>query len=289
MVYRGGCVYMKYKWWGITIFVMLSLIALERIYIGIFNNVIYPFSYYRIEDMNIWDDKNSTLVLIRNSDNTVKLKNILNYYSENESEILIITLDGYYIFLNEDLVYVETYEGAYCQKFWTNNYTAERGKSLILKYLRNKWKEEFRRNSNQELKSEEILEELKYIPFRYDGALIDITKHKLFSYPVNMKIQGNYLFLYSAVNIELINLKKKIKYTIEDKNFIFSERDIVMNFSEFVEAIKYSIGREFKIVKPATIYTNISVHDINDIPLASYVIYEFYVDSFNIFKKRHGK
>lgn len=280
---------MKYKWWGIIIFVILSLIALERLYIGFFNNVIYQFSYYRIEDMNIWDDKNSTLVLIRNSDNTVKLKNILNYYNENESEILIITLDGYYIFLNEDLVYVEVYEGTYCQKFWANSYTAERGKSLILKYLRNKWKEEFRRKSNQELKSEEILEELKYIPFRYDGALIDITKHELFSYPVNMKIQNNYLFLYSAVNIELINLKKKIKYTIEDKNFIFSERHIVMNFSEFVEAIKYSVGREFKIVKADTIYTNISVHDINDIPLASHMIYEFYVDSFNIFKKRHSK
>lgn len=280
---------MKYKWWGSIIFVILSLIALEPLYIGFFNNVIYQFSYYRIEDMNIWDDKNSTLVLIRNSDNTVKLKNILNYYNENESEILIITLDGYYIFLNEDLVYVEVYEGTYCQKFWANSYTAERGKSLILKYLRNKWKEEFRRKSNQELKSEEILEELKYIPFRYDGALIDITKHELFSYPVNMKIQNNYLLLYSAVNIELINLKKKIKYTIEDKNFIFSERHIVMNFSEFVEAIKYSVGREFKIVKADTIYTNISVHDINDIPLASYMIYEFYVDSFNIFKKRHSK
>ena len=280
---------MKYKWWGSIIFVILSLIALEPLYIGFFNNVIYQFSYYRIEDMNIWDDKNSTLVLIRNSDNTVKLKNILNYYNENESEILIITLYGYYIFLNEDLVYVEVYEGTYCQKFWANSYTAERGKSLILKYLRNKWKEEFRRKSNQELKSEEILEELKYIPFRYDGALIDITKHELFSYPVNMKIQNNYLLLYSAVNIELINLKKKIKYTIEDKNFIFSERHIVMNFSEFVEAIKYSVGREFKIVKADTIYTNISVHDINDIPLASYMIYEFYVDSFNIFKKRHSK
>ena len=106
------------------------------------------------------------------------------------------------------------------------------------------------------------------------------------------KYYSNKLCSRDVENLRRLKNDKRFlfgKYTIEDKNFIFSERHIVMNFSEFVEAIKYSVGREFKIVKADTIYTNISVHDINDIPLASHMIYEFYVDSFNIFKKRHSK
>lgn len=93
------------------IFLLLCSILAGGIFYMLSNDVVHDFQYYKVEDTHTWDDKNWTLILVRNRDNATVLKSVLDYYSEDDNEVLVVTLDGYYIFLGETLVYSETYNG----------------------------------------------------------------------------------------------------------------------------------------------------------------------------------
>ena len=191
------------------ILLLLCSILVGGIFYMLSNDVVHGFQYYKVEDTHTWDDKNWTLILVRNRDNATVLQSVLDYYSEDDNEVLVVTLDGYYIFLGETLVYSETYNGGYSERMWTKEYSAERGEVLLSKYRKQSWEKWMKEYSDQTVASEAIVSELTYLPFRYDGVLMDITQHHWLTYPKYIRIQSKYVYVYTEVGILIIDLKQK--------------------------------------------------------------------------------
>lgn len=253
------------------------------------NDVVHDFQYYKVEDIHTWDDKNWTLILVRNRDNATVLQSVLDYYSEDDNEVLVVTLDGYYIFFGETLVYSETYNGAYSERMWTKEYSAERGEVLLSKYRKQSWEKWMKEYSDQTVASEDIASELTYLPFRYDGVLMDITQHHWLTYPKYIRIQSKYVYVYTEVGILIIDLKQKQIYTIEDKEFPFSSKDRIMNYNEFVHVINTSTEvRNHDYQKPS-VFNSIYVHNIDEMPISSQEIYKFYVEAVKKVKEKRGE
>lgn len=219
---------------------LLCSILIGGVFYMLSNDVVHDFQHYTVEDIHTWDDKNWTLILVRNRDNAIVLQSVLDYYSEDDNEVLVVTLDGYYIFLGETLVYSETYDGTYSERMWTKEYSAERGEVLLSKYRKQSWEKWMKEYSDQTVASEDIASELTYLPFRYDGVLMDITQHHWLTYPKYIRIQSKYVYVYTEVGILIIDLKQKQIYTIEDKEFPFSSKEGIMNYNEFVHVINTS-------------------------------------------------
>lgn len=268
---------------------LLCSILVGGIFYMLSNDVVHGFQYYKVEDTHTWDDKNWTLILVRNRDNTIVLQSVLDYYSEDDTEILVVTLDGYYIFLGETLVYSETYDRGYSERMWTKEYSAERGEMLLSKYTKQSWEKWMKEYSDQTVASEDIVSELTYLPFRYDGELMDITQHSLLAYPGYIKIQSKYVYVYTQVGILIIDLKQKQIYTIEDKNFPFSSKERIMNYNEFVHVINTSTEVRNHDYQEPSIFNTIYVHNIDEIPVSSQGIYNFYVEAVKKVKEKRGE
>ena len=253
------------------------------------NDVVHGFQYYTVEDTHTWDDKNWPLILVRNRDNAIVLNSVLDYYSEDDTEVLVVTLDGYYIFLGETLVYSETYDRGYSERMWTKEYSAERGEVLLSKYRKQSWEKWMKEYSEQTVASEDIVSELTYLPFRYDGVLMDITQHRLLTYPEYIRIQSKYVYVYTEVGILIIDLKQKQIYTIEDKEFPFSSKDRIMNYNEFVHVINTSTEVRNHDYQRPSVFNSIYVHNIDEIPVSSQEIYKFYVEAVKKVKEKRGE
>ena len=253
------------------------------------NDVVHDFQYYKVEDTHTWDDKNWTLILVRNRDNAIVLQSVLDYYSEDDNEVLVVTLDGYYIFLGETLVYSETYDRGYSERMWTKEYSAERGEMLLSKYRKQSWEKWMKEYSDQTVASEDIVAELTYIPFRYDGELMDITQHRLLTYPGYIRIQSKYVYVYTQVGILIIDLKQKQIYTIEDKDFPFLSKEGIMNYNEFVDAVNNSVEFRHYDIQNSSIFNNVYVHNIDEMPISSQEIYKFYVEAVKKVKEKRGE
>ena len=268
---------------------LLCSILVGGIFYMLSNDVVHGFQYYKVEDIHTWDDKNWTLILVRNRDNATVLKSVLDYYSEDDNEVLVVTLDGYYIFLDETLVYSETYNGGYSERMWRKEYSAERGEVLLSKYRKQSWEKWIKEYSDQTVGSEDIVSELTYLPFRYDGVLMDITQHRLLTYPEYIRIQSKNVHVYTEVGILIIDLKQKQIYTIGDKEFPFSSKEAIMNYNEFVHVINTSTEvRNHDYQKPS-IFNTIYVHNIDKIPVSSEVAYNFYVEAVKKVKEKRGE
>lgn len=268
---------------------LLCSILAGGIFYMLSNDVVHGFQYYKVEDTHTWDDKNWTLILVRNRDNAIVLQSVLDYYSEDDNEVLVVTLDGYYIFLGETLVYSETYDRGYSERMWTKEYSAERGEMLLSKYRKQSWEKWMKEYSDQTVASEDIVAELTYIPFRYDGELMDITQHRLLTYPGYIRIQSKYVYVYTQVGILIIDLKQKQIYTIEDKNFPFSSKERIMNYNEFVDAVNNSVEFRHYDIQNSGIFNNVYVHNIDEMPISSQEIYKFYVEAVKKVKEKRGE
>ena len=268
---------------------LLCSILVGGIFYMLSNDVVHGFQYYKVEDIHTWDDKNWTLILVRNRDNATVLKSVLDYYSEDDNEVLVVTLDGYYIFLDETLVYSETYNGGYSERMWRKEYSAERGEVLLSKYRKQSWEKWIKEYSDQTVGSEDIVSELTYLPFRYDGVLMDITQHRLLTYPEYIRIQSKNVHVYTEVGILIIDLKQKQIYTIGDKEFPFSSKEAIMNYNEFVHVINTSTEvRNHDYQKPS-VFNSIYVHNIDEMPISSQEIYKFYVEAVKKVKEKRGE
>ena len=268
---------------------LLCSILVGGIFYMLSNDVVHGFQYYKVEDTHTWDDKNWTLILVRNRDNATVLQSVLDYYSEDDNEVLVVTLDGYYIFLDETLVYSETYNGGYSERMWTKEYSAERGEVLLSKYRKQSWEKWMKEYSDQTVASEDIASELTYLPFRYDGVLMDITQHHWLTYPKYIKIQSKNVYVYTEVGILIIDLKQKQIYTIGDKEFPFSSKEAIMNYNEFVHVINTSTEvRNHDYQKPS-VFNSIYVHNIDEMPISSQEIYKFYVEAVKKVKEKRGE
>ncbi|WP_127008982.1 hypothetical protein [Veillonella sp. CHU110] len=268
---------------------LLCSILVGGIFYMLSNDVVHGFQYYKVEDTHTWDDKNWTLILVRNRDNATVLQSVLDYYSEDDNEVLVVTLDGYYIFLGETLVYSETYNGGYSERMWTKEYSAERGEVLLSKYRKQSWEKWIKEYSDQTVGSEDIVSELTYLPFRYDGVLMDITQHRLLTYPEYIRIQSKNVYVYTEVGILIIDLKQKQIYTIGDKEFPFSSKEAIMNYNEFVHVINTSTEvRNHDYQKPS-VFNSIYVHNIDEMPISSQEIYKFYVEAVKKVKEKRGE
>ena len=268
---------------------LLCSILAGGIFYMLSNDVVHGFQYYKVEDTHTWDDKNWTLILVRNRDNAIVLQSVLDYYSEDDNEVLVVTLDGYYIFLGETLVYSETYDRGYSERMWTKEYSAERGEMLLSKYRKQSWEKWMKEYSDQTIASEDIVSELTYLPFRYDGELMDITQHRLLTYPGYIRIQSKYVYVYTQVGILIIDLKQKQIYTIEDKNFPFSSKERIMNYNEFVDAVNNSVEFRHYDIQNSGIFNNVYVHNIDEMPISSQEIYKFYVEAVKKVKEKRGE
>lgn len=271
------------------ILLLLCSILAGGIFYMLSNDVVHDFQYYKVEDINTWDDKNWTLILVRNRDNAIVLQSVLDYYSEDDTEILVVTLDGYYIFLGETLVYSETYDRGYSERMWTKEYSAERGEMLLSKYTKQSWEKWMKEYSDQTIASEDIVSELTYLPFRYDGELMDITQHRLLTYPGYIRIQSKYVYVYTQVGILIIDLKQKQIYTIEDKDFPFLSKEGIMNYNEFVDAVNNSVEFRHYDIQNSSIFNNVYVHNIDEMPISSQEIYKFYVEAVKKVKEKRGE
>ena len=271
------------------ILLLLCAILAGGIFYMLSNDVVHDFQYYKVEDIHTWDDKNWTLILVRNRDNAIVLQSVLDYYSEDDNEVLVVTLDGYYIFLGETLVYSETYDRGYSERMWTKEYSAERGEMLLSKYRKQSWEKWMKEYSDQTVASEDIVAELTYIPFRYDGELMDITQHRLLTYPGYIRIQSKYVYVYTQVGILIIDLKQKQIYTIEDKDFPFLSKEGIMNYNEFVDAVNNSVEFRHYDIQNSSIFNNLYVHNIDEMPISSQEIYKFYVEAVKKVKKKRGE
>ena len=271
------------------ILLLLCAILAGGIFYMLSNDVVHDFQYYKVEDIHTWDDKNWTLILVRNRDNAIVLQSVLDYYSEDDNEVLVVTLDGYYIFLGETLVYSETYDRGYSERMWTKEYSAERGEMLLSKYRKQSWEKWMKEYSDQTVASEDIVAELTYIPFRYDGELMDITQHRLLTYPGYIRIQSKYVYVYTQVGILIIDLKQKQIYTIEDKDFPFLSKEGIMNYNEFVDAVNNSVEFRHYDIQNSSIFNNVYVHNIDEMPISSQEIYKFYVEAVKKVKKKRGE
>ena len=268
---------------------LLCSILVGGIFYMLSNDVVHDFRYYKVEDTHTWDDKNWTLILVRNRDNATVLQSVLDYYSEDDNEVLVVTLDGYYIFLGETLVYSETYDRGYSERMWTKEYSAERGEMLLSKYRKQSWEKWMKEYSDQTVASEDIVAELTYIPFRYDGELMDITQHRLLTYPGYIRIQSKYVYVYTQVGILIIDLKQKQIYTIEDKDFPFLSKEGIMNYNEFVDAVNNSVEFRHYDIQNSSIFNNVYVHNIDEMPISSQEIYKFYVEAVKKVKEKRGE
>jgi hypothetical protein len=268
---------------------LLCSILAGGIFYMLSNDVVHDFQYYKVEDTHTWDDKNWTLILVRNRDNAIVLQSVLDYYSEDDNEVLVVTLDGYYIFLGETLVYSETYDRGYSERMWTKEYSAERGEMLLSKYRKQSWEKWMKEYSDQTAASEDIVAELTYIPFRYDGELMDITQHRLLTYPGYIRIQSKYVYVYTQVGILIIDLKQKQIYTIEDKDFPFLSKEGIMNYNEFVDAVNNSVEFRHYDIQNSSIFNNVYVHNIDEMPISSQEIYKFYVEAVKKVKEKRGE
>ena len=268
---------------------LLCSILVGGIFYMLSNDVVHGFQYYKVEDIHTWDDKNWTLILVRNRDNATVLQSVLDYYSEDDNEVLVVTLDGYYIFLDETLVYSETYNGGYSERMWTKEYAAERGEVLLSKYRKQSWEKWMKEYSEQTVASEDIASELTYLPFRYDGVLMDITQHHWLTYPKYIRIQSKYVYVYTEVGILIIDLKQKQIYTIEDKEFPFSSKEGIMNYNEFVRVINTSTEVRNHDYQSPSVFNSIYVHNIDEIPVSSQEIYKFYVEAVKKVKEKRGE
>jgi len=271
------------------ILLLLCSILAGGIFYMLSNDVVHGFQYYKVEDTYTWDDKNWTLILVRNRDNAIVLQSVLDYYSEDDNEVLVVTLDGYYIFLGETLVYSETYDRGYSERMWTKEYSAERGEMLLSKYRKQSWEKWMKEYSDQTVASEDIVAELTYIPFRYDGELMDITQHRLLTYPGYIRIQSKYVYVYTQVGILIIDLKQKQIYTIEDKDFPFLSKEGIMNYNEFVDAVNNSVEFRHYDIQNSSIFNNVYVHNIDEMPISSQEIYKFYVEAVKKVKEKRGE
>ena len=271
------------------ILLLLCSILVGGIFYMLSNDVVHDFQYYKVEDTHTWDDKNWTLILVRNRDNATVLKSVLDYYSEDDNEVLVVTLDGYYIFLGETLVYSETYNEGYSERMWTGEYSAERGEGLLSKYRKQSWEKWMKEYSDQIVASEDMVSELTYLPFRYDGVLMDITKHRLLAYPGYIRIQSKYVYVYTEVGILIIDLKQKQIYTIEDKDFPFSSKARIMNYNEFIDAVQNSVELKHYDSRNSSIFTSIHVHDIDELPISYQLLYNFYVEGVKKAKEKRGE
>ena len=271
------------------ILLLLCSILAGGIFYMLSNDVVHDFHYYKVEDIHTWDDKNWTLILVRKRDNGIVLQSVLDYYSEDDTEVLVVTLDGYYIFLDETLVYSETYDRGYSERMWTKEYSAERGEMLLSKYRKQSWEKWMKEYSDQTIASEDIVSELSYLPFRYDGVLMDITQHYLLVYPGYIKIQSKYVYVYTQVGILIIDLKQKQIYTIEDKDFPFSSKERIMNYNEFVDAVNNSVEFRHYDIQNSSIFNNVYVHNIDEMPISSQEIYKFYVEAVKKVKEKRGE
>lgn len=268
---------------------LLCSILAGGIFYMLSNDVVHDFQYYKVEDTHTWDDKNWTSILVRNRDNAIVLQSVLDYYSEDDNEVLVVTLDGYYIFLGETLVYSETYDRGYSERMWTKEYSAERGEMLLSKYRKQSWEKWMKEYSDQTAASEDIVAELTYIPFRYDGELMDITQHRLLTYPGYIRIQSKYVYVYTQVGILIIDLKQKQIYTIEDKDFPFLSKEGIMNYNEFVDAVNNSVEFRHYDIQNSSIFNNVYVHNIDEMPISSQEIYKFYVEAVKKVKEKRGE
>lgn len=268
---------------------LLCSILAGGIFYMLSNDVVHDFQYYKVEDTHTWDDKNWTLILVRNRDNAIVLQSVLDYYSEDDNEVLVVTLDGYYIFLGETLVYSETYDRGYSERMWTKEYSAERGEMLLSKYRKQSWEKWMKEYSDQTAASEDIVAELTYIPFRYDGELMDITQHRLLTYPGYIRIQSKYVYVYTQVGILIVDLKQKQIYTIEDKDFPFLSKEGIMNYNEFVDAVNNSVEFRHYDIQNSSIFNNVYVHNIDEMPISSQEIYKFYVEAVKKVKEKRGE
>ena len=268
---------------------LLCSILVGGIFYMLSNDVVHGFQYYKVEDTHTWDDKNWTLILVRNRDNATVLQSVLDYYSEDDNEVLVVTLDGYYIFLDETLVYSETYNGGYSERMWTKEYSAERGEVLLSKYRKQSWEKWMKEYSDQTVASEDIASELTYLPFRYDGVLMDITQHHWLTYPKYIKIQSKNVYVYTEVGILIIDLKQKQIYTIEDKEFPISSKEAIMNYNEFVHVINTSTEVRNHDYQRPSVFNSIYVHNIDEIPVSSQEIYNFYVEAVKKVKEKRGE
>ena len=268
---------------------LLCSILVGGIFYMLSNDVVHDFRYYKVEDTHTWDDKNWTLILVRNRDNATVLQSVLDYYSEDDNEVLVVTLDGYYIFLGETLVYSETYDRGYSERMWTKEYSAERVEMLLSKYRKQSWEKWMKEYSDQTVASEDIVAELTYIPFRYDGELMDITQHRLLTYPGYIRIQSKYVYVYTQVGILIIDLKQKQIYTIEDKDFPFLSKEGIMNYNEFVDAVNNSVEFRHYDIQNSSIFNNVYVHNIDEMPISSQEIYKFYVEAVKKVKEKRGE
>ena len=271
------------------ILLLLCSILAGGIFYMLSNDVVHGFQYYKVEDTHTWDDKNWTLILVRNRDNATVLKSVLDYYSEDDNEVLVVTLDGYYIFLDETLVYSETYNGGYSERMWTKEYSAERGEMLLSKYRKQSWEKWMKEYSDQTVAGEAIVSELTYLPFRYDGVLMDITQHHWLTYPKYIRIQSKNVYVYTEVGILIIDLKQKQIYTIGDKEFPFSSKETIMNYNEFVHVINTSTEVRNHDYQRPSVFNSIYVHNIDEIPVSSQEIYNFYVEAVKKVKEKHGE
>ena len=268
---------------------LLCSILIGGVFYMLSNDVVHDFQHYTVEDIHTWDDKNWTLILVRNRDNATVLKSVLDYYSEDDNEVLVVTLDGYYIFLGETLVYSETYDGTYSERMWTKEYSAERGEMLLSIYRKQSWEKWMKEYSEQIVDSEDIVSELTYLPFRYDGVLMDITQHHWLTYPKYIRIQSKYVYVYTEVGILIIDLKQKQIYTIEDKEFPFSSKEGIMNYNEFVRVINTSTEVRNHDYQRPSVFNSIYVHNIDEIPVSSQEIYKFYVEAVKKVKEKRGE
>lgn len=271
------------------ILLLLCSILVGGIFYMLSNDVVHDFQYYKVEDTHTWDDKNWTLILVRNRDNATVLQSVLDYYSEDDNEVLVVTLDGYYIFLGETLVYSETYDKTYSERMWTKEYSAERGEMLLSKYRKQSWEKWMKEYSDQTVAGEAIVSELTYLPFRYDGVLMDITQHHWLTYPKYIRIQSKYVYVYTEVGILIIDLKQKQIYTIEDKEFPFSSKEGIMNYNEFVDAVNNSVELRHYDIQSSSIFNNVYVHNIDEMPISSQEIYKFYVEAVKKVKEKRGE
>ena len=271
------------------ILLLLCSILAGGIFYMLSDDVVHDFQYYKVEDIHTWDDKNWTLILVRNRDNVIVLQSVLDYYSEDDNEVLVVTLDGYYIFLGETLVYSETYDRTYSERMWTKEYSAERGEMLLSKYRKQSWEKWMKEYSDQTVDSEDIASELTYLPFRYDGVLMDITQHHWLTYPKYIRIQSKNVYVYTEVGILIIDLKQKQIYTIEDKDFPFLSKEGIMNYNEFVDAVNNSVEFRHYDIQNSSIFNNVYVHNIDEMPVSSQGIYNFYVEAVKKVKEKRGE
>lgn len=257
-----------------TIFVaavLLCIIMFIAIYFVLKNDIVHEFNNFRIEYTNVYDNKDEEYILVKNSNNKIVLSHILDYYELNRNEFLIITTNGYYIFLDSKLVYCEKFEGKITRIFYMQHYDINRANEIINKYIEYSWT----KTLNYKHISKEHVMYLKLLHRRSDGAIIDLTSHKLIAYDNNIKLYDNYLLVYNNILIRIVDLKQKIIYSLKNKN-LSNDKENIMTYDEFK-----GMDNDKKILnvfKP-TIYTDVVVETIYEIPISSTEIYNFYVES----------